>query len=310
MTESSLKSASSPAITASPIPARAGVGLKAEHYRDILETKPEIGWFEVHPENYMGAGGPPHKYLEAIRRDYPLSLHGVGLSLGSAEPVSPDHLSRLAALIERYEPALVSEHVSWSVLDGTYFNDLLPLPYTEETMDALSDNISRTQDALGRTILVENPSTYLEFEASHIPEPEFLLEVARRTGCGLLLDINNVFVCARNHGFDVEDYLAQIPPALVGEIHMAGHAVETKGNRELRIDDHGSPVIDEVWTLYADYMARAPHVPTLIEWDRHIPSWDVLLAEAQKADAKSAAVRGIVQNHAKAEKESPHARLA
>ncbi len=291
MTEKSLKSDSSPVFSTNPIPARAGVGLKAEHYQNILETSPDIGWFEVHPENYMGAGGPPHKYLEAIRRDYPLSLHGVGLSLGSAEPVSPDHLARLAALIARYEPALVSEHVSWSVLGGAYFNDLLPLPYTEETVNTLSDNISRMQDALGRAILVENPSTYLEFEASQIPEPEFLLEVARRTGCGLLLDINNVFVCARNHGFDPDAYLAQIPPALVGEIHMAGHAVEIKGNRELRIDDHGSPVIDDVWALYEGYMARAPHAPTLIEWDRHIPAWDVLLAEAQKADAKSAAAR-------------------
>jgi len=291
MTQGLLKSISSPAFSVSSIPPRAGVGLKAEHYRNILETSPDIGWFEVHPENYMGAGGPPHEYLEAIRCDYPLSLHGVGLSLGSAEPVNADHLECLSVLIDLYEPALVSEHVSWCVLGGTYFNDLLPLPYTSETMDALCDNISRTQEALGRPILIENPSTYLEFAASQIPEPEFLLEVVRRTGCGLLLDINNVFVCARNHGFDPQEYLAQIPADLVGEIHMAGHAVETKGNRELRIDDHGSPVIDEVWELYSDYMARARHVPTLIEWDRHIPTWDVLLAEAHKADAKSTIAR-------------------
>ena len=310
MTENTIKPASSPNFSVGPIPARAGVGLKAEHYHDILENRPDIGWFEVHPENYMGAGGPPHKYLEAIRRDYPLSLHGVGLSLGSAEPVSSDHLARLALLIERYEPALVSEHVSWSMLGGTYYNDLLPLPYTEETMGVLSDNISRTQDALGRTILVENPSTYVEFEASQISEPEFLLEVARRTGCGLLLDINNVFVCARNHGFDPDAYLATIPPALVGEIHMAGHAVETKGNRELRIDDHGSPVIDEVWALYADYMARAPHVPTLIEWDRHIPAWDILLSEAQKADTKSTAARSSSSIQSDAKKGSAHVHSA
>ncbi len=268
-----------------PMPARAGVGLKAQHYRDILDHRPDIGWFEVHPENYMGAGGPPHRYLEAIRRDYPLSLHGVGLSLGSAEPIDRGHLARLKALIERYEPALVSEHISWSVLDGVYYNDLLPLPYTEETLYIVCDNVQRMQDALGRRILVENPSTYLEFGTSCLSEPDFIKEVVQRTGCGLLLDINNVFVCARNHGFDPETYLDQIPPGVVGEIHLAGHALEMLGDRELRIDDHGSAVIDEVWALYAAYMARAPHAPTLIEWDRHIPEWPVLLGEARKADA-------------------------
>lgn len=271
-------------FSASPVPARAGIGLKAQHYNEILETKPDVGWFEVHPENYMGAGGPPHKYLSAIRQDYALSLHGVGLSLGSADPVSTEHLSRLDVLVRRYEPALVSEHLAWSSLGGTYFNDLLPVPYTEETLRVVSSNVSKMQDTLGRQILVENPSTYVQFRESPIPETEFLVEVARRTGCGLLLDINNVFVCARNHDFDASQYLEKIPPELVGEIHLAGHAVEAMGNRELLIDDHGSRVVDTVWDLYVQYKKRAPNVPTLIEWDRHIPDLDILLAEAQKAD--------------------------
>ena len=270
--------------SASPIPARAGIGLKAQHYNEIIETRPDIGWFEVHPENYMGAGGPPHKYLSAIRQDYALSLHGVGLSLGSADPLSTEHLRRLGALVRRYEPALVSEHIAWSSFGGTYFNDLLPVPYTEETLRVVSNNVSQVQDTLGREILVENPSTYVQFRESQIPETEFLVEVATRSGCGLLLDINNVFVCARNHDFDASQYLEKIPPAMVGEIHLAGHAVEAIGNRELLIDDHGSRVVDTVWDLYARYKKRAPNVPTLIEWDRHIPDFDILLAEAQKAD--------------------------
>ena len=268
-----------------PIPVRAGVGLKACHYREILETGPDVGWFEVHPENYMGAGGPPHRYLAEIRQDYPLSLHGVGLSLGSADPPDSGHLGRLRALVERYRPGLVSEHLSWSIFDGTFFNDVLPLPYTDETLARVCDNISAMQEFLGRQILIENPSTYLRLRESTIPEPEFLVTAARRSGCGILLDVNNVYVSARNHGFDPVAYLDAIPGDLVGEIHLAGHHVDRVGDREIRIDDHGSAVIDAVWRLYADVVKRIGSVPTLIEWDNDIPELDVLLGEAAKAEA-------------------------
>ena len=268
-----------------PIPARAGVGLKAEHYRDILEAKPDMGWFEVHPENYMGAGGPPHRYLTAIRQDYPLSMHGVGLSLGSADSPDPEHLRRLAALVDRYAPGQVSEHVAWSTVDGAFLNDLLPLPYTEEALDRLVEHIERVQDAIGRTILIENPSTYLEFAESTIPEPEFITAAARRAGCGILLDVNNVYVSACNLGFDAAAYLAAIPADLVGEIHLAGHAVEDVDGTELRIDDHSAPVIAAVWELFEATIGRLGRVPTLIEWDRHIPDWPVLAREAAAAEA-------------------------
>ena len=268
-----------------PIPARAGVGLKAEHYRDILDSRPDMGWFEVHPENYMGAGGPPHRYLSAIRRDYPLSLHGVGLSLGSAEPPDPDHLRRLTALVDRYAPGQVSEHVAWSTVDGAFLNDLLPLPYTEEALDRLVEHIEQVQAAIGRTILIENPSTYLEFAESTIPEAEFIVAAARRAGCGILLDVNNVYVSACNLGFDAAAYLASIPADLVGEIHLAGHAVEDVDGTELRIDDHSAPVIEAVWDLFEATIRRLGRVPTLIEWDRHIPAWPILAREAAAAEA-------------------------
>ena len=267
-----------------PIPARAGVGLKAQHYQEILEDKPDIGWFEFHPENYMGDGGPPHKYLTAVRENYPLSLHGVSLSLGSSEPLNRQHLERLRKLIRRYEPGLVSEHIAWCSLDGTYFDDLIALPYTEETLNIICDHVSETQDYLGRQILIENPATYLQFQQSEIPEPEFLLAVIKRTGCGILLDINNLYVAAQNHGFDAAAYLEQIPPEFIGEIHLAGHTLETLNGAELRIDDHGSAVIEEVWSLYKDTMHRAPDVPVLIEWDTRIPEWSVLYGQAQMAD--------------------------
>ncbi len=268
----------------SSIPARAGVGLKAQHYQEILEAKPDIGWFEFHPENYMGDGGPPHKYLTAVRENYPLSLRGVSLSLGSPEPLNRQHLERLRKLIRRYEPGLVSEHIAWCSLDGTYFDDLIALPYTEETLDIICDHVSETQDYLGRQILVENPATYLQFQQSEIPEPEFLLAVIKRTGCGILLDINNVYVAAQNHGFDVTAYLEQIPPQFIGEIHLAGHTLETLNGAELRIDDHGSEVTEAVWSLYKEIMQRAPDVPVLIEWDTRIPDWSVLFGQAQIAD--------------------------
>lgn len=249
----------------------------------------------------MGAGGPPHEYLAAIRQHYPLSLHGVGLSLGSAGNVSTDHLERLRALVDRYDPFIVSEHVSWSVAGGTFLNDLLPIPYTDESLGFLADNVERTQDFLGRQILLENPSTYLQFEQDAYPEPAFLSALTARTGCGLLLDINNVFVCASNHGFDAWQYLSDFPFEQVQEIHLAGHAVDRFDGHEIRIDDHGSHVSDDVWTLYARYIEAFGPATTLIEWDRNIPSLDVLHAEADSA--KAILARGHLQD-------LPHARAS
>lgn len=273
-----------PQFESADIPSRAGIGLKAEHYRAVIETRPEIGWFEVHTENYMGAGGAPHRYLSAIREQYPLSLHGVGLSLGGADALDPDHLARTKAAVARYEPALVSEHLAWSTVGGLHFNDLLPLPRTFEALNIVADHVDQVQEVLGRQILVENPSTYVEYESNALTEPEFLIALARRTGCGLLIDVNNAYVSAMNHGFDAAAYLAEIPEALVGEIHLAGHAVRQIEGAELRIDDHGSCVTPAVWTLYADFVARVGSRPTLIEWDTNVPTLDVWLAEAAKAD--------------------------
>ena len=267
-----------------PPPDRAGVGLKSEHYRTILETRPDIGWFEVHPENYMLEGGPPLRYLEAIRADYPLSLHGVGMSLGSCGPPPRDHLDRLKALVDRFEPFLVSEHLSWSRIGKRFLADLLPVPMTREALDAMADNVARAQDHLGRRMLIENPSTYLRFEHEEVPEPEFLAELARRTGCGLLLDLNNLFVCASNHGFDPLAWLDAFALEAVGEIHLAGHAVDDADGHVIRVDDHGSPVGEEVWALYREVIARRGAVPTLIERDANLPPFDALLEEARQAD--------------------------
>lgn len=274
-----------PQFESADIPSRAGIGLKAEHYRAVIETRPDIGWFEVHTENYMGAGGAPHRYLSAIRAHYPLSLHGVGLSLGGADALDPDHLARTKAVVERYEPALVSEHLAWSAVGGLHFNDLLPVPRTLEALNVVANHVDQMQEVLGRQILVENPSTYVEYESNALSEPEFLVALARRTGCGLLVDVNNVYVSAMNHGFDAAAYLAEIPGALVGEIHLAGHAVRHIDGAELRIDDHGSSVAPHVWTLYADFVERVGPKPTLIEWDTNVPPLDIWLAEAAKADA-------------------------
>ena len=230
----------------STLPARAGVGLKATHAEAVLGAPSGVAWFEVHTENYMGAGGPPHRFLAAVRRDHPLSLHGVGLSLGNAAGVDDAHLARIAAVARRYQPAVVSEHLSWSITGGVYFNDLIALPYTEEALAVVVRNVEKTQEVLGRTILVENPSTYFRYTDSPIPEPAFLVEVCRRTGCGLLLDVNNIYVSAENHGFDPGAYLDAIPPDLVGEIHLAGHHVARYEDRLIRIDDHGSAVPDAV----------------------------------------------------------------
>jgi uncharacterized protein (UPF0276 family) len=248
-----------------------------------MATRPAVAWLEVHPENYMG-GGPAVRALERLRRDYPLALHGVGLSLGSAGGIDRRHLGRLAALVERLEPALVSEHLAWSVGGGAYLNHLLPLRYDEETLAILCRHVDQVQAALGRPLLVENPSSYLRFRHSTIPEPEFLAELARRTGCGLLCDVNNVYVSSQNLGFDPDRYLDTLPPDAVGEIHLAGHSTSDADGQPVLIDDHGSPVADPVWRLYRRALARFGAVPTLIEWDTDLPELPVLLAEARSAD--------------------------
>jgi uncharacterized protein (UPF0276 family) len=268
-----------------PLPPRAGVGLKPEHYRDILESAPDIGWFEVHAENYMGDGGPPHHYLSAIRERYPVSLHGVGLSIGGGSALDREHLSRLKALIERYQPSLFSEHLAWSSHDSVYLNDLLPLPYTEETLQRVCEHINEVQDTLGRRMLLENPSTYVSFAGPVMSEVEFLREVARRTGCGLLLDVNNVFVQSVNHGFDATAFIDAFPVEHVGEVHLGGHAADSDDDGSaLLIDDHGREVADAVWALYTHTLSRTGPRPTLIEWDNDVPEWGVLFAEAKRAD--------------------------
>ncbi|MFT3988132.1 DUF692 domain-containing protein [Aestuariivirga sp.] len=270
----------------STIPPRGGIGLKAEHYRAVLAEKPDIGFFEVHAENYMGAGGPPHRYLTAVREAYPLSLHGVGLSIGGPLPLDRSHLTRLKTLIARYQPALFSEHLAWSTHDTGFLADLLPLPYRAETLKRVCDHIDETQMALGCQMLLENPSSYLAFEESTYSEPDFIREIARRTGCGLLLDINNVFVSAHNLGFDPLAYIAQYPLAAVREIHLAGHDERHDGaGQPVLIDAHGSPVAQDVWALYEHVVRRTGSLPTLIERDNDIPLLGELVAEAQRADA-------------------------
>jgi uncharacterized protein (UPF0276 family) len=262
------------------LPLGAGVGLRAPHHRDWLERRPGMGWLEAHAENYLG-GGPARRALESLRRDYPVSLHAVGLSLGSAQGLDEAHLDRLAALVEAIEPAAVSDHLSWSVSDGLYLPDLLPLPLTEESLAAVARNLAWAQERIGRTLLIENPSLYLAFRHSPIPEPEFLNELARRTGCGLLLDLNNLYVSARNVGFDAEAALAAYPRERIAEIHLAGHAVKRIEGVELRIDDHGSVVPEPVWRLYERALDLIGPRPTLIEWDTALPPLEVLLGEAQ-----------------------------
>jgi len=267
------------------LPPRAGVGFKPVHFRDILAAAQPIGFFEVHAENYMGAGGPPHAQLGALRERYALSVHGVGLSIGSTAPLDREHLARLKTLWARYQPQSFSEHLAWSSHGGVYFNDLLPLPYTPQTLVRVAEHIDEVQTALGRIMLLENPSSYLRLAESVIPEVDFLAELARRTGCGLLLDVNNVFVSATNNGTDPRSYLDAFPLDRVKEIHLGGHARETDdAGRALLIDAHGSPVADEVWTLYAGVVARIGPVATLIEWDNDVPDWATLVAQAVAAE--------------------------
>ncbi|KQV66350.1 DUF692 domain-containing protein [Rhizobium sp. Root1220] len=271
---------------AHPIAGLAGTSFKHEHFPAITADGSHRGFFEVHAENYMGAGGPPHRILEQIRRDNPVSLHGVCMSIGGPQPLDKAHLERFRSLVERYEPVLVSEHLAWSTHQATFLNDLLPLPYTRESLAKVCDHIDEVQATIGRPILLENPSTYVMFRESTMGETDFIRSIAKRTGCGLLLDVNNVFVSAINHGFSALDYLCDFPLAAVGEIHLAGHAEQSDDEGDLLlIDSHDGPVADAVWKLYDIVLARCGPIPTLIEWDSNIPDWPILRAEAMAAQA-------------------------
>ncbi|KAF1029178.1 MAG: hypothetical protein GAK37_01870 [Pseudomonas sp.] len=270
---------------ASGLPRRAGLGLKHTHFAHVLEASPDVGFFEVHAENYMVAGGPFHHYLGLIREQYPLSLHGVGLSIGGESPLNTDHLARLAVLIERYQPQSFSEHLAWSSHGPVFLNDLLPLAYDDAALTRVCEHIGQVQDTLKRRMLLENPSTYLQFQRSTLEETDFISEVIRRTGCGLLLDVNNVYVSCINHQQDPVKYLDALPLHAVGEIHLAGFAEDTDslGDR-LLIDDHGAPVDNAVWSLYRQALERIGPVATLIERDNQVPAFEVLHAEAQQAE--------------------------
>lgn len=258
--------------------------LKPDHYQQILDLKPAIGWLEVHPENYMGDGGIPHFYLERIAQHYPLSFHSIGLSLGSANWQQQEHLKRLQMLVQRYQPALVSDHLSWSYNDSFFYNDLLPLPYTKESLDIVCRNIDVVHNSLQRGILIENPSSYFDNAASDMSETEFLSQIAHTTGARILLDANNIYVNAKNNGFSAEHYIDSIAPHLIAEVHLAGHAEEKVEQETLLIDDHSCRVCDDVWQLYRQIVERCGKVPTLIEWDTDIPELTVLLDEAQQAN--------------------------
>ena len=266
------------------MPARAGIGLRAEHHADVLATLPDVGWLEVHSENHFAPAGAAHTALDAIRAHYPLSLHGVGLSLGSTDPLDREHLLQLRHAIDRYQPMLVSEHLCWGVAGGRHTNDLLPLPYTREALRHLVSRITEAQEFLGRLLLIENVSSYVTFRDSQMTEWDFLAALAREAGCGILLDVNNIYVSARNHDFNALDYIAALPPDSVEEIHLAGHSTRLLEGRELLVDTHNARVCDDVWSLYAAATSRFGRVPTLIEWDTDLPALDVLVDEAHRAD--------------------------
>lgn len=268
---------------------RAGIGLRHPHVALLIEEpQADLAWVEVHTENYMAEGGPRLRQLELIRERYALSFHGVGLSLGSADPPDLAHLARVRRLVDRFAPALLSEHIAWSIESGHYLNDLFPIPYTEEALSVVARNVAIAQDALGRRLMVENPSSYLRFVDSTMPECEFVAELARRADCGILLDVNNIHVSAHNHGFDVTDYLNAIPSALIGEFHLAGHATCEVEGRPLLIDDHASRVDEQVWGLFDATLERYGPRPTLIEWDNGIPPLPVLLDERTAAQRRLA----------------------
>lgn len=271
------------------LPLRSGIGLKAQHYAYIIEHQPDIGWLEIHAENYMGAGGSPHAYLSKICEHYPLSVHGVGLSLGSADGINTQHLHKLKHLIDRYNPAQISEHLSWSQHQGIFLNDLLPVPLTDESLTIFQQNIEHTQNLLQRKILIENPSVYIGFNNNHYSEPDFLNQLCKTTGCGILLDINNVYVSAHNQKFSAENYLSNLNDMYVEEIHLAGHTTQELSNgNTLKIDDHGSAICEEVWQLYEKFIWKVGReIPTLIEWDTDIPEIATLLAEAHQAEQRT-----------------------
>jgi uncharacterized protein (UPF0276 family) len=267
--------------SASHLPARVGIGLKPEHFRAILDTRPPVGFFEIHAENYLVAGGPLHHYLMRIRTHYPLSIHGVGLSIGGASAPDAPHLDRLAALLDRYQPEAFSEHLAWSSHGGNYFSDLLPVPYNAATLQRVCAHVDQVQSRLRRTMLLENPATYVEFASSTLSEGEFISEIVKRTGCGLLLDVNNVYVSCTNHGRDPQAALRELPLAAVGQLHLAGFSedLDVDGER-LLIDSHGAPVADAVWALFDEALRLVGPKPTLLERDNDVPALDVLLAEA------------------------------
>ena len=289
----------SDSVAQQPLPPRSGIGLRAPHYHSFLQRQPRLDFIEVHSENFFGSanreiGGQPLRLLERLRADYALSLHGIGLSLGAAQPVSREHLKQLKLLVDRFAPQWVSDHLAWVGIDGIYLNDLLPLPYTEEALSIVVDNIRATQDFLGRSILLENPSCYLAFAHSTIPEWEFMNAIAQRTQCGILLDVNNVYVSATNLGFDPQEYLLHIDAAAVQEIHLAGFS----RSDTLLIDTHSRPVDDAVWSLYAFALRQIGARPTLVEWDAELPTLELLLEESGKADRLQATY--IDGNHGRA----------
>jgi uncharacterized protein (UPF0276 family) len=268
-----------------PTPLKAGAGYKHEHLQDIMRDDDGVGFFEVHAENFMGEGGAPHAALTKLREDYPVFLHGVGMSLGGEAPLNHDHLKRFKTVMERYEPMFISEHLAWSSHDTTYYNDLLPVPYTKPVLDRVVSHIHQFQDSMQRKMLLENPSTYVAFEQCDMSETDFLCEIVKQTGCGLLLDVNNVYVSATNHNYSAAQYLAEFPLEHVREIHLAGHATEEDENgAPLLIDAHDREVSDAVWSIYETVIAQLGSVPTLIEWDNDVPAWRILKDEAKKAD--------------------------
>ncbi len=267
------------------LPNLPGVGYKPQHYSDLIETPGTVGWLEIHAENYMGDGGRPIAQLRQLTERFPISVHGVGLSIGGEGRLDPEHLARLKHLVGWLNPTVFSEHLAWSTHDGAFLNDLLPLPYTEATITRVSDHIDELQNTIGRQMMLENPSSYLAFDESTWSEPDFLREVAKRTGCGLLLDVNNVFVSATNLNYDPKHYIADYPLEHVGEIHLGGHDEdEDDHGKPLLIDSHGAPVVDPVWALLDHTLSLSGPRPILIEWDTDVPEWPILHAEAERAE--------------------------